>query len=1003
MTEKKSEKSSKNPISKVDILKGSKKGNEKQAQAQEDKEIFFDKEASYAASKFNVNPETGLTDDEAKKRLEQYGPNQLDGGGGVKWWKVLFTNFFNPMNGVLMFAIVLSAIGGDPTEVVVLSVIIITNTGLGFKQEYSSEKTMDALRKMASPTARVMRNGEVKTVQSTTVVPGDILYVEDGDQVSADCRFIEVVNLAVDEALLTGESLPVKKSTGVIMGDPFSTQVGDRTNMGFKQTTVARGRGHAVVTATGLDTEIGAIAKSVMEGSVQTKTPLEKAMFWLMMWLLVVALLFVLLIFGLANFDLSDNSVLLYGIAVAVALLPEGLPTVVTVTMSFGVRRIAQQKAVIRRLVSLENLGSVTNVCSDKTGTLTEGKMAAVRAWVGHEWFNITGSVDPNDKDGIVERLDKDKNKTTVTRENLSNYPMFDQVLTVCGLCHSSSLAHNSEGKWVATGDPTELALVVLGVRFDKTKQSLEGTYKFLAEAPFDSSIKRMSVVREEADGSLAIFAKGAVEGILSRATGYADADGTVHQGISEEYREIVNKNMTKMAKKGLRVLAFGVRRIPPGKMDDEERAQVVSGDDRNLIEKELIFIGLVGLQDPPRVQSAPAVRICQEAGIVVHMATGDHPLTARTIAKQVGILRPPIKEHLVMVAAEFDRMTDEQVDAMELPLVLARCSPQSKVKLVRALHRRKKRVAMTGDGVNDAPAVKNADVGIAMGQGGSDVTRQASDMTLTDDNFATITAAVSEGRRIFSNIVKFTLHLLSGNVSEVVSMVVGLAIRDSQGSFIFPMSPIQILYLNLLTSSPVAMALGVELAGKEIMKQYPRNHGVFHFELILDTFFYGLVLGVIALVSYILHVILVSQEEFTNFTSCNSEISDECYPIFVARGTAFYFLSLALLVHGFVCRHTRRSLLKNKMTWDGSKWLVFAVLLATVLIVPTAYIPFLNTNVFKQAPIDGFGWLFTVVGIIIFLIITEIYKFVKRHTMKSLYNVPIVEGIDDEHDSDSD
>jgi potassium/sodium efflux P-type ATPase len=563
--------------------------------------------------------------------------------------------------------------------------------------------------------------------------------------------------------------------------------------------------------------------------------------------------------------------------------------------------------------------------------------------------------------------------------------------MTVCAVCHSSNLTKNESGQWVATGDPTELALVIFALRFNKTKQSLEDDYSFVAEAPFDSAIKRMTVVRKTKEGDFVCFAKGAIEGILSRAIGYYDENGNVVEGITAEYRAHVNKSMEKMAKKGLRVLATGIRYTKNEDLSKDELAVLEAGEDRDAIEKNFVFIGLIAMHDPPRPETAGAVREAQGAGIVVHMATGDHPLTARTIAKEVGILRRPIRDEHVMIAANFDNMTDEEVDRMQdLPLVLARCSPQSKVKLVRALHRRGKRVAMTGDGVNDAPAVKNADVGVSMGQGGSDVTRQASDITLTDDNFATITGAVAEGRRIFANICKFALHLLSGNVSEVISLVLGLAVRDANNKFIFPMSAVQILYLNLLTSSPVALALGVEVGSKDIMRQAPRKYGVFHFELIMDTAVYGAILGTLSLVSYILNVIWIRGTPFESFEECNEKYREECDPIFDARAVGFYALSLGILEHGFVCRHTRRSTFRQKL--KGSMALIGSIVFGVVLIVPTAYIPVINTEVFKQGIVDGIGWAFIFVCLVIHMILSEIYKFLKRTFMADLHAVPIVD-----------
>ncbi|KAI9136450.1 putative Na P-type ATPase [Paraphysoderma sedebokerense] len=903
---------------------------------------FHTLSTSEVVERFKTDPNKGLSTEQAKEREATFGLNELSGDGGVSAWKVLFTKLVNPMNGVLFFALIMSAVGNDIAEIIVLGFVIITNTLIGFRQEYKSEKTMEALRAMASPTARCLRNQEVSIIPANQLVPGDIVFLEEGDQIPADLRIIQAVNLNVNEALLTGEPIPVRKNV-----DPISDAdipLGDRINSVFASTLVALGRGTGVVVRTGSMTEIGKIAKEVASGTSE-KTPLEKTMMRMMFFLLGCSITLAIVCFWVNDWNISDQQVLLYGIATAVAILPEGLPAVVTITMAFGVRRMAKQKAIVRRLVSLEALSALTNICSDKTGTLTEGKMSVTQGSIGGVDFEVEG--------GFGKTITVTSGEQDITKTIADD---LKQLVLVASLCNTCTVHFDQTTNiYGGTGDSTELALAIFGEKLGYVKANLSSEYTFLGEFPFDSALKRMTAIyRHEPTQKVFILVKGAFEVLIGLSSQYYIAANSSVEPITGEFKDEVASKVTSLAKKGLRVLSIGWKVLEPEQVTAEFLKEIDEVENRNKIEVGFTFGGLLGLMDPPRPETAHSVAACHKAGIKVHMITGDHPATAEAIARKIGIVPATLvkTKNIVMTSTEFDSKTEEELDALpELPLVVARCSPETKVKMVQALHRRKRFVVMTGDGVNDSPAIKRADVGIAMGLGGSDVTKQASDITLTDDNFATIVSAISEGRRIFGNVKKFTLHLLSGNVSEVIAMVVGLAVQDAAGVPIFPMSPLQILWVNTATSSPVALALGIERGDRDIMSDPPRNDGVFTPELLTDTFFYGFIMGSLSLGNFLL-TMMIWPGDWSATTGCNKNYRDPaCEGIFRGRAVSFYTLTSLLLVHGYVCRSPRLHLWQMK--WTGIRALNWAILAGFVTLAPLAYIPGLNTYIFYQMPFE--------------------------------------------------
>ncbi|KAG0326577.1 Na+ ATPase [Podila humilis] len=953
------------------------------------------------AEHFSTNTLEGLTAAEAESRLKIYGHNELQGSGGVKWYKVLWRQVANALVVILIIATALAFATGDFAEGGVILVIIIMNAAIGFWQEFNAEQTMEALRNMSSPTSQVIRDESRVTIPNNQAVPGDVMLFEDGDVIGADCRLFEVFNLETDEALLTGESLPVQKNLELI--EQADQPLGDRLNMVFSSTTVVKGRAKGIVTNTGMKTQIGKIATTLLEVDNNEATPLQKRLNRMAYVVFAAAIVLVIIVFAVHGFKYSKE-VAIYAISVAIAMIPEGLVAVVTLTMAFGVRRMAEVKAIVRRLSSLESLGAVTNICSDKTGTLTQSKMVAVRMWFPSDGFyRITGTGFIPEGD-IFRQGETFQGAFQQDEEQIptgSGSDHFLRTLQAASLCNMAELrrAHNSEahGEWHAIGDPTEIALQVLAYKAGLAKPDLiEQGFKLIAEFPFDSSVKRMSVLYQgpdtaEGPGDHFIFLKGATERVIGCCSYFRDGD--IERSLQgekgterETFEDLVSEKMNALAEKGLRVLTLAYRRFEP-----QPGVDLVHDLIREEIEDEMVFLGLVGIYDPPRAESRPAVLKCYDAGIRVHMLTGDHPSTAAAIAKEVAIIPEdvPVKNNpLIMTAAQFDAMPDEDVDKLqELPRVVARCSPNTKVKMISALHRRNLFAAMTGDGVNDSPSLKAANVGIAMGQSGSDVAKQAADIVLTDDNFATIVQAVAEGRRMFANIQKFIQHLMSANVAEIVILVIGLAIKDRDGHAVFPMSAVEILFLNMITSSPPAMGLGLEPASPSNMQEPPRSakQGLFSKEVIMDTLIYGLAMGALSFASFL--IVLYSFEGGPLLGSdCNSEWSEACNGVFRSRATAYACLTMLLLAHAINCRALResgwtikalKSLRYNKMLW-------LSIIVGVILCFPVIYIPGLNHNVFKHSAI-GKEWGLVAASLVLFIGFAELYKFIKRKTMKPL------------------
>ncbi|KAF2878060.1 sodium P-type ATPase-like protein [Massariosphaeria phaeospora] len=981
--------------------------------------------------------EDGLTTSEAQTRLQEYGNNELGDEGGVQPGKILLRQVANAMTLVLILAMGVSFGIAAWIEGGVVAAIIILNITVGFWQEFNAEKTMDSLRSLSSPTARAVRDGQVVTVATAEIVPGDMVEMTTGDTIPADVRLIEAVNFETDEALLTGESLPVNKDAEAVFD--ADTGPGDRLNVAFSSSTVTKGRARGVVFSTGMYTEIGSIAASLRQkGSrrrpvkrredgkagphryaqawgltatdavghflgVNIGTPLQKKLARLALLLLGVAVVCAIIVLA-ANRFVSDQEVIIYAVATGLSMIPASLIVVLTITMAAGTKRMVERHVIVRNLKSLEALGGVTDICSDKTGTLTQGKMVAKKAWIPAKGTYSVGNTNEPHNPTIGDlsftakppaQIDFDLEQKTSTQEDLleSNEHLLD-YLKVASLANLAHVHRSDDGNWKARGDPTEIAIQVFASRFQWNRLQHTGgdnpAWKQIAEFPFDSDVKKMSVIFEEAETSQKyVFTKGAVERIIYSCTTVFNGESDAPAEMTDEFREHILHNMESLAALGLRVLALASRTW---------EGTVTKGQDidRKEIEEGLTFRGLVGLYDPPRPETAGAVRQCQRAGIQVHMLTGDHPGTARAIAADVGILpsnmatiAKNVTDAMVMTATQFDKLSEDEIDQLPLlPLVIARCAPNTKVRMIDALHRRKAFAAMTGDGVNDSPSLKRSDVGIGMGTG-SDVAKDASDIVLTDDNFASILNAIEEGRRMFDNIQKFILHLLAQNIAQACILLIGLVFKDFTRLSVFPLSPVEVMWIIMVTSSVPDMGLGFEVAAPDVMKRPPQNlkRGVFTLEVLCDITVYGLWIAALCLASFTL--VLNGWGSGNLGHNCNDSYSDSCDTVFRARATCFACLTWFSLFLAWQMVDMRRSFFmmqpnSNKYftQWFHDVWrnqfLFWSIVVGFITIFPVIYIPGLNTVVFKHKSIT-WEWGIVIIATVLFFIGVEAWKWGKR------------------------
>ena len=847
----------------------------------------------------------GLTAEEALKRLEEFGPNELREEKGTSALEVFVNQFRSFLVLILIAAAAISFAVGEITDAVIIAAIVLLNGILGFVQEYRAEQAIEALKKLAAPKAKVRRDGAEMITEAKYVVPGDILLFEAGDSIAADVRLIEAMNLKVDEAILTGESVPSLK---VVESLAEETPLADRENMVYSGTIATYGRGTGLVVATGMETEFGKIAENI-QSAEDEPTPLQQRLQSLGVMLGGLVVLISVMLFALEV--LEGQPVLesfLLAVALGVSAVPEGLPAVVTVALALGVRRMSQRNAIVRRLASVETLGSTTVICSDKTGTLTKDEMTARKVVVGEQVFEITGG-------GYAPQGEFLRDSQAI---DAGAEPGLSMLLKTAALCNHAALTEN--GGWSIVGDPTEGALLTMAGKANIWRDELLKDNPLIAEIPFDSLSKRMTTIHES-NGDQTAYLKGAPEVVLPLAS-YIYDDGEL-QELTEAKRELILATVRDLASEALRVLAFAYRSIEPGtKLSPEE------------VERDLVFVGLVGMIDPPREEVSEAIAVAKRAGIRPVMITGDHELTAKAIAQAVGLLSG---EQQVITGLQLDKMSDEELQQqVERISVFARTSPEHKVRVLEAFKQQGHIVAMTGDGVNDAPAVKGADIGVSMGIKGTDVTRQASDMILADDNFATIVKAVQEGRGIYDNIRKFIRLLLSTNLDEILlvagSTLLGLPL---------PMLPIQVLWLNIVSDGLPALALSVDPYDEDIMERKPRDpdEGIFH----------GMVLFVVvaAVVAFVAEMILLLFWRNTGFVDLRR-----------LRTMVFTSTVLFELIFVFNCRSEKYSVFR--MNPFRNRALLLAVAVSFILQLAVLYVPFLQP-LFETVPLTASDWAIVV------------------------------------------
>jgi Ca2+-transporting ATPase len=861
---------------------------------------------------------SGLTNSEAARRLASCGPNELQAAGRVSPWAILLEQFKNILIIILLLATAFSAFLGHGVEAIAITVIVLFAVVLGFVQEYRAERAIEALREMAAPAATVIREGRERRVPARELVPGDLILLATGDKVPADVRLIEAVNLQTVEAALTGESAPVEKHTRPLEDERLPT--GDRKNMAYAGTAVTYGRGRAVVVATGMATEFGKIAR-MLEAVETSKTPLQENLDRVGHALARAAVVVVIIIVAPGLFRGQPFiEMFIFGVALAVAVVPEALPAVVTISLALGVKRMVRRNALVRRLPAVETLGSTSVICSDKTGTLTRDEMTTRRLFVGGRLLEVSGT-------GYEPRGTFSMNGTAVEpNESLS------LLLRAAALASDARLERNEAGdKWEVKGDPTEGALVVAAAKAGLGKAELDAQFPRVSEIPFMAETKRMTTLHETPDGITA-YAKGAPEVIVQSCARLLTEGG--EEPLDDARRAEVLEVARRMAGEALRVLAIAYKR--DAAPEDAEQG--------------MTLLGLVGMIDPPRPEAQAAVRECEEAGIKVIMITGDHPLTAKAVADELGLS----KAGQVVTGAELEEMSDEELErAAGSVEVCARVSPAHKLRVVTALQKRGHVVAMTGDGVNDAPALKKADIGIAMGITGTDVSKEAAAMTLTDDNFASIVAAIEEGRGIFGNIKKYLMYLLSSNIGEI-----GLMAGAALAGLPLPLSALQILYVNLATDGLPALALAVDPPEDDLMRRPPRDPrtGVFTRPVVLLMLVGGLWSTVVNLSLFI--------------WALNSGRS-------VQEATTMTFVSLVLIefFKAYNFRSDRHSVLRRPF---ANKWLNIAIVWELVMLGLILYVPLLERT-FGTYGLSPRDWLLIVAVAFTISPVLELAKWAER------------------------
>jgi magnesium-transporting ATPase (P-type) len=914
------------------------------------------RDAAEVAAELGADFDSGLSSAEAADRLARYGPNELEPPERVPAWRKFLSHFADPLIYLLLGAVVVSLVawfleGHDevPFEAIVIAAIVLLNAVLGYVQEARAEQAVAALQRMAAATAGVLRDGREERIAAVEVVPGDILLLAEGDAVSADARLVESASLMVAEASLTGESEAVLKDVAPL-AEPAS--LGDRVNMVFDGTAVTRGRGRAVVTATGMATEMGNVAR-LLGRTREQRTPLQREVDRIgrALGIAVIVITAVVVAAILLSADIEEASdlvsVLLVGVSLAVAAVPEGLPAVLSVVLALGVQRMARERAIVKKLSSVETLGSASVVCSDKTGTLTKNEMT------------IEKVVTPSGEADVTGAGYRPRGELHADGRRLEDPVLLDEVRAVLvgGSLANDAVLREVGGEWTVQGDPTEAAFLVAEAKIEGLTEARKARFERVGDVPFSSERKLMSTLATDVErgGGIAVVTKGAPDVLLARCTAERVA-GDVRP-LTEARRHEVLNTVDRLAALALRTLAVAYRPLLDGDRPAHDEA----------IERELVYLGIVGITDPPRPEARAAVAEATGAGIRVMMITGDHPRTAARVAGDLGIAEPGSG---ALTGAQLDELDDEALrDAVREVSVYARVAPEHKLRIVGALQAGGRIVAMTGDGVNDAPALKAADIGVAMGVAGTDVTKEAADMILADDNFATIVSAVREGRAIFANIRRFLRFLLSSNIGEVFAMFFGVVLAgvigldDTGEAVAVPLLATQILWINLLTDSAPALAMGVDPPPDNVMRRSPRGvtDRVIDRAMWLGIVWVGLVMAVVTLAALDLRLA-------GGLLGGSGEIDE-------ARTMAFTTLVLAQLFNCFNARSDRTSAFHNLFT---NPFLWGAVALSFLLQVVVVQVPFLN-DAFETTPLTLGDWAICIALASVVLWAVEAKKLLER------------------------
>ena len=898
---------------------------------------WFNKSVEETIDKLKTDANQGLSSKDVEKRKEEYGLNELQEGKK----KSLFVKFLEQFKDFMIIVLIIAAIvsgvvgyiqGEGITDSIIIMIVVIVNAIIGVAQENKAEKSLEALKKLSSYSAKVVRDGKILVVPSKDLVPGDIVILETGDYVPADIRLIEAVNLKSQESSLTGESVPVEKTTDKI--DDEQTGIGDRTNMVFSSSLITYGRGKGIVVGTGMTTEVGKIA-GILNSTEKAETPLQQRLNKLgkTLGIASIAICAVIFVIGLLQ-GKSALDMFMTAVSLAVAVIPEGLAAVSTIVLAIGVQRMVKKNAIVKKLPAVETLGSSTVICSDKTGTLTQNKMTVKKVFYNNKLVDLE-KIDTNKIDNELERL-----------------------VLISMLCNDTKVGEDRK----LTGDPTETALIDMGFKLDFEPSVFEEMPR-TEEIPFDSDRKLMTTVHKTADNKYMVYTKGGVDELLAKCKSYI-IDGKISNDV-EEYHKTINKSNDEMAKDALRVLAMGYKEL------DHEPTK----EEMQTLENDLIYVGMVGMIDPPREEAKHAVEKCREAGIKTVMITGDHKTTAVAIAKELGILQ---EGEEAITGAELEAMPQEELEnRVQNIRVYARVSPEHKVRIVRAWQSHGDIVAMTGDGVNDAPALKTADIGCAMGMVGTDVAKEAADVILTDDNFATVVSAVEEGRRIYDNILKAIQFLLSSNVGEVIVLFIAILITPFLASkfnipvnIIEPLLPIHILWVNLVTDSLPALALAFDPASKDIMKRKPikSNTGIFTKGMTWRIIYQGIMIGLLSLAAFVIGL-------STSNPPVIEGLSPEEVKVEIGQTMAFIVLAFSELVHVFNIRNNSKSIFKTGI--GGNKTLFGAIGISALLMIVILAAPALRT-IFSIPVLPVENILETIGLVLAPIVIVEIFKLLK-------------------------